>query len=446
MKITTKNSDSVELEHDIVGVCILNPEALPIVTGILKPDDFSDERYRLTFATLKRMYRDGIPVDIVTLSEEFKARDLFERIGGLSFVTDLVARMTTASTNVVDHYAKILRDRSIRRKLASASKTISTLALNLAKPLPDIMEEADKLLFSAGSNRSSSGLHHVATIMPSLLDELHDATSNKYGYSTGWIDADKILGGLKPGSLNIVAARPSMGKTAFALNIAQFGGKTNAPALFFSLEMPAPQLVKRMLAAESGINLTKILHGNITDEEFTTLQQAAETVSKRNVYFDDSAVLSSNEFFGKCKRFKNLHPDLGLIVVDYLQLMSSGEQASRTTTRNLEVADISRMLKATARETNCPVVALSQLSREAEKRTDKHPQLSDLRDSGAIEQDADTVIMLYREDYYGENENNDLMDSKADIRVAKNRNGATGMFHLTFRRETTRFLNYGADV
>ena len=233
-----------------------------------------------------------------------------------------------------------------------------------------------------------------------------------------------------------------MGKTALALNIAQFGGgSNNPPVLIFSVEMPAEQLVQRMLSAESEVDLSKLSRGMFDTSQFDEVRRACDVVAQRNIFIDDSSQLSATEFLARCRRFKNHYPALGLVVVDYLQLMSAG--AKRTEGRQQEVSDISRMLKAAAREINCPVIALSQLSREAEKRPDKKPQLSDLRDSGAIEQDADLVMMLYREDYYSENENNELKDSQADIRIAKNRNGSTGVFHLTFRREITRFFNFG---
>ncbi len=265
---------------------------------------------------------------------------------------------------------------------------------------------------------------------------------NLAGYRTGYKDLDKILGALQPGSLTIIAARPSMGKTALGLNIAQFGGgNNNASVLVFSLEMPADQLMLRMVSAESEVNLSRISQGLIDSAEFEKVRQAFDTVAKRNIYISDATQLSATELMGKCRRFKNRHPDLALVVVDYLQLMTSGKDIGLG--RQQEVSDISRMLKATAREVNCPVVALSQLSREAEKRPDKKPQLADLRDSGAIEQDADVVMLLFREDYYSDSENNDLRDSKADVRIAKNRNGSTGVIHLTFRREITRFYNFG---
>ena len=243
--------------------------------------------------------------------------------------------------------------------------------------------------------------------------------------------------------MNIIAARPSMGKTAFALNIAQFGGgENNTPVLIFSLEMPAEQLVLRMLAAEAQVDLSQLSTGTFDTTAFGRTREACDILAKRDIYINDDSTLTAIDFRTRCRRFKTKHQDLGLIIVDYLQLMNAGT-ANVNNGRQQEVAEISRMLKAVARELNCPVVALSQLSRAAEQRTEKKPQLSDLRDSGAIEQDADTVMLMFREDYYSDNEQNDEQDSKADIRIAKNRNGSTGVFHLTFKREYTRFFNYG---
>ena len=242
--------------------------------------------------------------------------------------------------------------------------------------------------------------------------------------------------------------RPSMGKTALALNIAQFGGEegVNHHVLFFSLEMSTEQLNHRILSAQTleigtGVKISDIATGTMSDYDFFTLERAAERLQDRNIFIYDSSELTAMDFRTKCRRFKTRHPDLALIVVDYLQLMNAGRKGSEN--RQYEVAEISRVMKSVAVELSCPVIALSQLSRQTESRTDKKPQLSDLRDSGAIEQDADTVIMLFREDYYSDNENNDVMNSVADLRIAKNRNGTTGLVKLTFQREYTRFMNYG---
>ncbi|MBQ9434143.1 MAG: replicative DNA helicase [Synergistaceae bacterium] len=435
------NSDA---EQAVLGCCMLSHEALEISIEKLRPDDFLNNNNRIIFDVFSQMYSAGIPVEYITISEELNRRDVLNRVGGNSYIDQLA--MGVQFTGNIAHYADIVKEASIRQKILTAGQRISRLALDQEKDIPAILEEAEKLLFDAGQNKSSDEFRHVKEIIPQVYRNIearmHTTGKRLTGYPTGFTDLDEYTGGLQPGSLNIIAARPSMGKTALAMNIAQFGGgEANAPVLIFSLEMPKEQIVQRMISAESGVDLSRLLRGLIDTGEFEKVLEASNLLAQRNVYINDSTALSAMEFMGRCRRFKNRHQDLALIVVDYMQLMSSGEK--RTEGRQQEVSDISRMLKATAREMNCPVVALSQLSREAEKRTDKQPQLSDLRDSGAIEQDADTVMLMFREDYYSKNETNDLTDSAAEIRVAKNRNGSTGVLKLTFKREITRFYNFG---
>lgn len=438
---------NLSAERAVLGACINNSEALASIMEVLSPDDFYEANYRITFAVIRDMFMADMPIDLVTLSNEMRNRSIFDRIGGQPFLNGLAEAVTLTSN--AGYHAKIVHENAIRRKLAKAGEEITKLALSYDVPLASIFEGAEKLLFEAAQNRSSNDFRHVKEIISpvcaSIKEKMQAKGTQLTGYSTGFDDLDRVTGGLKKGSLTILAARPSMGKTALALNIAQFGGgQANAPVLVFSLEMPAEQLVLRMISAESGINLSKLCSGMLDTSEFELVRVAANAVAQRNIYINDATQLSGLDLLARAKRFKVRYPDLALIVVDYLQLMTSGEK--RTEGRQQEVSDISRMLKATAREVNCPVIALSQLSRNAENRPDKKPQLADLRDSGAIEQDADVVMMLFREDYYSENENNELTDSKADVRIAKNRNGSTGVFHLTFRREITRFLNFGDEV
>ncbi|MBQ7155529.1 MAG: replicative DNA helicase [Synergistaceae bacterium] len=437
---------SLEAERAVLGACIVDREALGTAIEILKPDDFYESSSRILFETLINLYMSNTPADYVTLEAELKNKGMFDRLGGKSFITSLVAGVTVAAN--VKYHADIVRDCAIRRRIITASEKIQYLAYDYTKTPQEILGEAEKLLFDAGQNRNSGDFRHVSEIIGSVFVEIEDKLNNNNthiaGYPTGFNDLDSFTGGLQPGSLNIIAARPSMGKTAFALNIAQFGGGTsNPPVLIFSLEMPSEHLVQRMIAAQSGVNLSRLANGTFDTTQFSRVREACDILARRNIYINDATQLTGMDFLARCRQFKTRHPDLALVIVDYLQLMTSGER--RQEGRQQEVSDISRMLKVSAREMNCPVIALSQLSREAEKRTDKKPQLSDLRDSGAIEQDADVVMMLFREDYYSENENNDLKDSKADIRIAKNRNGSTGVFNLTFRREITRFLNFGED-
>ena len=433
---------SIEAERAVLGACILSKDALGSALEILKPDDFYDPNHKAAFEALTAIYQSDRVVDFVTVSDEFRNRGILDRLGGPAFLSELVGSITITA-NVVYH-AEIVKEYAVRRRLIDAGSKIISLAYNMNKSTREIIETAEKLIFEAAQNKSSSEFRRISEIIRPVIADVEEnfrkTDVKTTGYPSGFSDLDSYTGGFQQGSLNIIAARPSMGKTAFAVNIAQFGGgDTNFPVLIFSLEMPAEQLVLRMLSAESHVNLSQLNMGTFDTEAFGKVQKSCEILANRNIYINDDSNLTAIDFRTRCRRFKTKHPELSLVIVDYLQLMSSGE--GRSDGRQQEVSDISRMLKATARELNCPVIALSQLSRAAEQRTEKKPQLSDLRDSGAIEQDADVVLLLFREDYYSENENNNLQDSKADIRIAKNRNGSTGVFHLIFRREITRFLN-----
>ena len=350
------------------------------------------------------------------------------------------------------YYAEIVRGTALRRRVIEAGQKISALATKPDIEAGEIVSEAEKIILEASTEKENAGPVSLQTAAQSTLariNELKTGARKNTGFMTRFADLDKILSGFQPGTLNIIAARPSMGKTALALNIAQFGknAEANSPVLFFSLEMSVEQLTHRMFAAQTvdinneGVRVSAIASGTLSDADFDLVERAAKILDQRNISIQYSSELSAMDFRTKCRRFKTRHPDLALIVVDYLQLMNAGRKGSEN--RQYEVAEISRVMKSVAVELSCPVIALSQLSRQTESRTDKKPQLSDLRDSGAIEQDADTVIMLFREDYYSDNENNDLKNSVADLRIAKNRNGTTGLVKLTFQREYTRFMNYG---
>lgn len=440
--------NSIEAERAVLGACILSKEALGTAIELLRPDDFYDVNNRKVFEVLSSMYLSDKPADFVTVSIELTAKGWLEQLGGQSYLAQLVANVTTTSN--VGYHAEIVRENAVRRRLLLVGDEICTMASDTSVSTKEIIERAEKLIFDAAQNKNSSDFRHVRDIIGPVFvnveDRFNSHDADVAGYSTGFSDLDAITGGLQPGSLTIIAARPSMGKTAFAVNIAQFGGGgikgANLPVLIFSLEMPAEQLVLRMLSAESEVNLSLLNSGTFHTNDFKKVQRASDILAKRNIFINDDSNLTAVDFRTRCRRFKTRYPDLALVIVDYLQLMSSGDRRP-TDGRQQEVSDISRMLKASARELNCPVIALSQLSRAAEQRTEKKPQLSDLRDSGAIEQDADVVLLMFRQDYYSDNENNDQLNSQADIRVAKNRNGSTGVFHLTFERELTRFRNHG---
>ena len=439
---------NLEAERAVLGACILSKEALGSAIEILTPDDFYDPNNKAAFEVILNMYAGDKPVDALTVSDEFKARGIYDRLGGQPYLAELIACVT--STANAGYHAEIVKERAVKRRLIYVGNQIINLAYNEEKSSKEIIEEAEKLIFEAAQNKSSSEFHHVSELLgptfTGIEARLRQSADSVTGYYSGFDDLDSITGGFQPGSLNIIAARPSMGKTALAVTIAQFGGKgANRPVLIFSVEMSSEQLVLRMLAAESQVNLSYIFSGTMGRETFKNVIDAGGVLSQKNIYINDDSNLTTMDFRTRCRRFKTKHPDLALIIVDYLQLMSVGEKRS-TDGRQQEVAEISRMLKATARELDCPVIALSQLSRETEKRNEKKPQLSDLRDSGAIEQDADTVILIFRGDYYEDNEQNPDTHSVADLRVAKNRNGGTGTCKLIFKREITRFANYEGDI
>jgi replicative DNA helicase len=305
------------------------------------------------------------------------------------------------------------------------------------------LDEAERAVFEITQNNNKVDFKQVREILGGTFAKIQEqyqrSGSSVTGFEAGFADLDRLTGGFQPGSLNIIAARPSMGKTALALNIAQFGGgKAQDSVLIFSLEMSSDQLVQRMLGSEAQVNIHAMRTGVMGKIEWNDLLKAAERLSKAPIYIDDSSMLTTMDFRARCRRFKARHESLGLVVVDYLQLMSFGGRSMDN--KQQEVAEISRMLKSVARELECPVVALSQLSRAVEQRTEKKPMLSDLRDSGAIEQDADTVLLLYRPDYY-DGVVNPEMDSEAFLSLAKNRNGPTNEVRLIFKREFTRFYD-----
>ena len=438
-----------QAERAVIGACLLSVDALGTVSEILKPEDFYDVNNKTVYEICLSMYLDNRPIDLVTFPAEAKSRNVFERIGGQPFLAELVSdTMVIANAG---YYAEIVKGVALRRRFIEAGQKISALGTKSDIETGEIVGEAEKIILDASAEKDTSGPVSIQESMPSVLTKIYElraGTRKNTGFQTNFTDLDRIITGFQPGTLNIIAARPSMGKTALALNIAQFGGNVaaNNHVLFFSLEMSAEQLQHRMLSAQtwelgSAVEISAIATGTLSSNDVDALEEAANTLTRRNICLYYSSELTAMDFRTKCRRFKTRHPDLSLIVVDYLQLMNSGRRGNDT--RQYEVAEISRVMKSVAVELECPVIALSQLSRNTENRIDKKPQLSDLRDSGAIEQDADTVIMLYREDYYTETENNDLMDSTADLRIAKNRNGTTGLCHLTFQRKYTRFMNYG---
>ena len=432
--------DNLQAERAVLGACLLSAKVMDDVSEILTPDDFYDYNNQAAYRICLELYAENKPIDLITFQAKAEDKNLFERLGGQAFLAELVGDITVEA-NAKQH-AQIVKDLSKRRQILATANLMSSLAWKTDTRILDVMEEVNKAVLELSEEKSTSVPVPVEDMMASvqkIIRETCEGLRENRGFFSSFGDLDKIVAGFQPGSLNILAARPSMGKTALALNMSQFGGRRNfnGTVLFFSLEMTAEQLTFRMLSAQTGIPLSDLFAGNLTPNE----RQKVERTQLHGIFLRENSDLTALDFRSQCRRFKMRHPELSLIVVDYLQLMDSGKK--NTYNRQYEVADISRILKTTALELDCPVLALSQLSRETERRVEKKPQLSDLRDSGAIEQDADTVMLLYRDDYY--DDNNFQLNSKATVHVAKNRNGGTGVCNLTFQREFTRFTNFGDD-
>jgi replicative DNA helicase len=432
---------NLEAERAVLGACLLSQEALGVAVETLGADDFYDLNNRASFEVFSAMYAANRPVELVTVGEELSKRGIYERVGGQSFLASLVSDVpTTANT---EYHANIVKEKSIRRRLIEAGNHIVRLGYSPEIENDMALDEAERAVFEIAQNNNSMTFRSIGEILKGTFDKIQEqyqrSGSNVVGFESGFPDLDRLTGGFQPGSLNVIAARPSVGKTALALNMAQFGGgKTGDSVLIFSLEMSADQLVQRLLGSEAQVNIHAMKTGAMGKSEWNSLLEAAGRLSKSPIYIDDNSMLTTMDFRARCRRFKAKYENLGIVIVDYLQLMTLGGR--RMDNKQQEVAEISRMLKGVARELECPVIALSQLSRAVEQRTEKRPMLSDLRDSGAIEQDADTVMFLYRPD---QNEMPDPnLDSEAFLILAKNRNGPTNDVRLIFKREYTRF--YGA--
>ncbi len=432
---------SFEAERSVLGSCLMDREALNIVMEILQPEDFYDLNHRAAFDVIYEMAQRDKPVDPLTFLEELSRAGKAERLGGQPYLASLIDSVPTTAN--VEYHAGIVRDKAIHRRLIAAGNTIIKLGYSEELEVDEALEEAERAVFEIAQKRNTTNFRHVGEVLGRTflqIEEQYNRPDQEVtGFQSGFYELDRITGGFQPGSLNIVAARPSMGKTALAINIAQFGGQeTGQPVLIFSLEMGAEQLVQRMLGAEARINIHDLRSGSFPKGAWESLAEGAGRLAEAPIYIDDSSMLSTLELRARCRRFKSRHNNLGLVVVDYLQLMSSSRKIEN---KQQEVAEISRALKGVARELEVPVIALSQLSRAVEQRTEKKPQLSDLRDSGAIEQDADTVILLYRPGYYEPGAPGETEDNRAFLSIAKHRNGPTGEISLVFLREYTRFVN-----
>lgn len=426
-----------EAEQSVIGAIFLEPQALVTASEVLVPEDFYNAAHKLIFETMLTLNDQRTAIDTVTIAEELSNKNLLDDVGGITYITEVASAVPTAAN--VAFYASIVAEKSVLRRLIRTATKIVEDGYTREDEVAELLGEAEKQIMEVASRKNSSDFKHIKGVLVETYDhveQLQNRQGDITGIPTGFRDLDKLTAGFQRGDLIIVAARPSVGKTAFALNVAQaVGTKTDENVAIFSLEMGAEQLVMRMLCAEGNIDAQVLRTGALTTEDWGKLTLAMGALSRAGIYIDDAAGIRINDIRAKCRRLKQEH-GLGMILIDYLQLIQGSGKAGQN--RQQEVSDISRSLKGLARELEVPVIALSQLSRGVEQRQDKRPMMSDLRESGSIEQDADIVAFLYREDYY-DKETEDA--NTIEIIVAKQRNGPTDTVKLAFKKEYNKFVS-----
>jgi replicative DNA helicase len=434
MLVPPQNTDA---EASLLGALLIDTDAIVKIADVLQVNDFYDDRHARIYEAARQLYEKHSPIDVLTLSDHLKSTGMLEIVGGASYLTELTSYVPTASH--AERYAEIISQKAMRRRLIKASQEITSLGYDEASTLQELIENAESRLFEVSQRHVKQDLSSLEDILSDSferLDELHKDKGKLRGVPTGFASLDAMLAGLQRSDLFILAARPAMGKTALQLNLAHnVALKSGQPVLIFSLEMGKEQLVDRMLAAEAGVDAWNLRTGNLTDGDFEKIGQAMGTLSEAKIFIDDTPSITVSDLRTKARREAHQQP-LGLIIVDYLQLMSGGGRYGGEGNRVQEISEISRGLKGIARELNVPLIALSQLSRSVESRSPQIPQLADLRESGSIEQDADIVAFIYREDYYNpETERKNI----TDIIIAKHRNGPVGRVELYFDRQKQRF-------
>ncbi|MDO4474344.1 MAG: replicative DNA helicase [Eubacteriales bacterium] len=429
---------SIEAEQSVVGAMLMDKEAIMTAAEIITGKDFYQASYGIIFESMVELYNEGKPADLITLQERLKEKDVPEEISSLEFVRELIAAVPTSAN--IRYYADIVYEKSMLRKLIKLNEEIANTCYVGAEPMEAILEKTEKKVFELTQNRNSGDFTPIKEVVLNALDKIEKASKNKgavTGIPTGFIDLDYKLSGLQPSDLILIAARPSMGKTAFVLNIAQHVAfKKDKSVAIFSLEMSKEQLVNRLFSLESQVDSQALRTGNLKDADWEKLIEGAGIIGKSHLIIDDTPGISVTELRSKCRKYK-MEKGLDLIIIDYLQLMS-GSIGGRSDSRQQEISEISRSLKSIARELNVPVIALSQLSRAVEQRPEHRPMLSDLRESGAIEQDADVVMFIYRDDYYNKDTET---PNQAEIIIAKQRNGPIGTVNLAWLPDYTKFAN-----
>lgn len=433
---------SQEAEQSVIGSVLTNIQSVAASAEIIRPDDFFLEHNREIYQVVMDLFNENTPVDIVTVSDRLRREDKLDAVGGIQYLSTIAANVPT--TRNIIYYSKIIKEKSVLRQLVGASRAISEMAFSGSDRTERILEQAEQLVFDVASSKESQDIIPVNSILKESYMEMVEHAQNKgslTGIPTGFDELDRRTAGLQNSDLILIAGRPGMGKSSFAVNIAEHAAiDENIPVAIFNLEMSKSQLVNRILCSQALVESEKVRSGNLSGEDWAQIGEVVDKVAMAPLYIDDTPSITVSEIRAKCRRLKQTK-NLGLIVIDYLQLMQS---AGRTDNRQQEISEISRSLKILAKELDIPVITLSQLSRASESRSDKRPMLSDLRESGAIEQDADIVMFLYRDEYY----NADSEDKNlAECIIAKYRAGETGTFKLGWQGKYTKFLNveYGVS-
>lgn len=430
---------SLEAEQAVLGAIILEGESITKAIEILSPEDFYREAHKKIYTSMLELFDKNEPIDLITITEHLKDKGELEDVGGLSYLSNLATVVPTSAN--IRYHAKLVREKALLRSLLRACTEIVTKVYEEPEDAEEMLDYAEKLIFEISERRTTTNFFHMKDVVKhtfKIIESMYEKKALITGIPSGFKDLDELTSGFQPGDLIIIGGRPGMGKTAFSLNIAQHVGvELGEPVAFFSLEMSKEQIAMRLLSSLAMVNASALRKGFISKRDWERLTDSAVRLSESPIYIDDSSQLSVLEIRAKARRLKMEKGRLSLIIIDYLQLMKSRSAYDR---REQEISEISRSLKAMAKELKVPVIALSQLNRSVEKTTDRRPTLANLRESGAIEQDADVIIFLYRDEVY--NKKNPANKGKAEVIVAKQRNGPTDTVYLTFLSDYTRFLDF----
>ena len=428
---------SIEAEQSVIGSMLMDKDAVIVALDMISAEDFYSKQYAILYETMLELFNEGKEMDLVVIQDRLREKNVAPELSSLDFIKEIITTVPTSAN--IKYYANIVKEKSTLRKLIKLNEDIANSCYVGSDSLEDILARTEKDLFELLQSRTAKDIRPIEDIAKNVLYRIEAASRTREvvtGIPTGFIDLDYKTSGLQPSDLVLIAARPSMGKTAFVLNMVQhIAMKKELPCMIFSLEMSSEQLVQRMIAMETGIDSQKLRTGNLNDNDWDPLIRGVVDVSDSKIIIDDTPGISVGELRSKCRKVK-LEKGLSIVIIDYLQLMTGSSKRSEN--RQQEISEISRSLKALAREIKAPVVALSQLSRACETRPDHRPMLSDLRESGAIEQDADIVMFLYRDDYYHKDTEH---PNEAEVIIAKQRNGPIGTVNLMWKPETTRFVN-----